>query len=317
MAALEHLKQEFERFSHGLNGQKELPVHQLRVDAMEAFLGMGFPTRKHEEWKYTPVLNFTKDELSLADSSTQDPGEIDRLENLDGYKLVIVNGDLREDLSDQVDGIEVMPLSKAFKERADIVEKHYNKAARNESEAFTAWNTAFANQGIFMHAKQNAALDKPIYLLYVSTGNNKQWINSRSLIVAETGSQFDFVEHFQDLSDNVSDFYNHHTEIFVEGNARVRQTRIQEDLPEFNFVGTIEVEQRRDSFYQCYTLSLGGELTRNNVHVAFNDENCEADLRGIYIPKNNELIDNHLLIDHRKPNCLSNQLYKGILGRPR
>jgi len=36
-------------------------------------------------------------------------------------------------------------------------------------------------------------------------------------------------------------------------------------------------------------------------------------LNGLYLTRNNQTVDNHTLVDHRKPNCNSNELYKGII----
>ena len=35
---------------------------------------------------------------------------------------------------------------------------------------------------------------------------------------------------------------------------------------------------------------------------------------GLYITDGNQLVDNHTLVDHAKPNCESNELYKCVLG---
>ena len=53
---------------------------------------------------------------------------------------------------------------------------------------------------------------------------------------------------------------------------------------------------------------------RNNLHIVLNDVNCTSHLYGLYITDGSELVDNHTLVDHAKPNCESNELYKGVLG---
>ena len=41
--------------------------------------------------------------------------------------------------------------------------------------------------------------------------------------------------------------------------------------------------------------------------------NIESHLYGLYFAGGHQLIDNHTIVDHRQPNCLSNELYKGVI----
>jgi Fe-S cluster assembly protein SufD len=45
-----------------------------------------------------------------------------------------------------------------------------------------------------------------------------------------------------------------------------------------------------------------------------NSEYSEATMYGLYLMNDNQHIDNHSVVDHAKPHCYSNELYKGILG---
>jgi len=42
-------------------------------------------------------------------------------------------------------------------------------------------------------------------------------------------------------------------------------------------------------------------------------ENCETNLYGAYMPHNKEHVDNHTIVDHLRPHCESNELYKGVI----
>jgi Fe-S cluster assembly protein SufD len=61
-------------------------------------------------------------------------------------------------------------------------------------------------------------------------------------------------------------------------------------------------------------ISLNGGIVRNNLNVVLEAEHCEAHLYGLYFPAGQTHIDNHTVVDNVKPNCLSNELYKGILN---
>ena len=61
------------------------------------------------------------------------------------------------------------------------------------------------------------------------------------------------------------------------------------------------------------TVSLNGELIRNNLHISLDAEHIESNFAGLYLLDGKTHVDNHTVADHRFPNCVSNELYKGIL----
>ena len=60
----------FKDFENRLNGQKSTDLHQLRKKALKSFQELGYPTTKHEEWKYTNTFN-TEDLPKLAIVATE------------------------------------------------------------------------------------------------------------------------------------------------------------------------------------------------------------------------------------------------------
>ena len=81
-----------------------------------------------------------------------------------------------------------------------------------------------------------------------------------------------------------------------------------------NQVSTTHIRQIGKSFTHTVTISLNGGLVRNNLNVVLDAKNCEAHLYGLYFQSGQSHIDNHTIVDNIKPNCLSNELYKGILN---
>jgi Fe-S cluster assembly protein SufD len=75
------------------------------------------------------------------------------------------------------------------------------------------------------------------------------------------------------------------------------------------------VSQKKHSVYNNYTFCLqGSDLLRNELHVLLDEEHTETNLYGLYLASGNQLVDNHTFVEHRKPNCYSNELYKGVLS---
>jgi Fe-S cluster assembly protein SufD len=90
--------------------------------------------------------------------------------------------------------------------------------------------------------------------------------------------------------------------------------KIQNDSPQAYHVGTTQVHQEGKSVFTATTITLNGNITRNNLNIVMNSEYSEATMYGLYLMNDNQHIDNHSVVDHAKPHCYSNELYKGILG---
>jgi Fe-S cluster assembly protein SufD len=103
------------------------------------------------------------------------------------------------------------------------------------------------------------------------------------------------------------------TSISIEDGAHLSMTKVQTECNQNYHIASENVNQAQNSNFTINTLTLGGELVRNNLNISVNGQNCETNLNSAYILKDNQHVDNHTLVDHRVPNCVSNELYKGVI----
>ena len=73
------------------------------------------------------------------------------------------------------------------------------------------------------------------------------------------------------------------------------------------------VYQERDSRVSTNVITLHGGSIRNNLVVSLDGEGCENNSFGLFLADQEQHVDNFTFVNHMKPNCVSNQLYKGIL----
>ncbi|HKZ66526.1 MAG TPA: Fe-S cluster assembly protein SufD, partial [Chitinophagaceae bacterium] len=102
-------------------------------------------------------------------------------------------------------------------------------------------------------------------------------------------------------------------EIVVEKDALMEYYKIQNESNHSSNVSTTHIRQVGKSYTHAVTISLDGGIVRNNLNVVLDAEHCESHLYGLYFQKGKSHIDNHTLVDNVKPNCFSNELYKGII----
>jgi Fe-S cluster assembly protein SufD len=108
-------------------------------------------------------------------------------------------------------------------------------------------------------------------------------------------------------------FTNLVNEIVVGENARLDFYSIQNDKGSRYQFSQTEIYQGNSSRVNTYSFHLQGRLLRNNLHLVIDGEGIESHMYGLYLLTGNTLADNHTVVDHKRPNSLTNELYKGIM----
>lgn len=289
----------------------------LREQAIEAFSKQGIPTRKQEEYKYLNIESALKDEFALTINKTLTCEQIEHLKILkDAYVVVIENGIFIEGLSKLKDlqkGLTICSLAQAAKNHSAIFEKHYSKYADINSDAFIALNTAMAKDGVFIHIDKNIVIEKPIHIIHISSTHKNSIIHPRNLIVVETNTQAKIVESFETIDSTAKTFNNLLTELVIDENSIVDYYKIQDENKLGYLLNTTQIILKKQNVFSAHTFTFSGSLVRNNLNVVLDAEGAESHLYGLYLTNDTQVVDNHTLVDHRKPKCTSTELYKGII----
>ena len=94
------------------------------------------------------------------------------IHDIDSYKIVFVDGKYASHLSETThEGIDICLMSTALtkpKYRL-VIENYFNKIAAKDS-SLTSLNTAFSNEGAYVHITKNKMVEKPIQIIHFSTG---------------------------------------------------------------------------------------------------------------------------------------------------
>ena len=180
-------------------------------------------------------------------------------------------------------------------------------------DAFSALNTAFAEDGSYVHLRRGVALEAPIHLLFVSTARDvPTMVHPRNLIVAEDQSQATIVEEYASLGVSVV-LCNSVTELIAGGNTTISHYMIEGEHTEAFNVSTLRIQQGRSANVASHSLLLGGGLVRNNVHPVLAGEGGECLINGLFVGAGRQHLDNYMHVEHASPHCSSRQFYNGIL----
>ena len=283
----------------------------LREDAFKAFTRNGFPTTKQEDWRFTNIAPFIKEEflLSPGEASLINAKKESNIPHLDAYEIVLKNGILNENVN--IAGISILPLRAALK--SDRYKDYLSKHISLNAQPMAALNTALFEHGIVIEADKNIVVDKPIHIRYVYNAAEPVFVQPRILIIANKGSKLQLIESLVTIGER-SIFINSVTECYVAENAQADHYLLQHTPANVRMVNFYQTVQSKDSLFNNYTYTLpGGALFRNNLQLDLNGTNTESHLFGLYLTGPNQLTDNHTCVNHLYPNCFSNELYKGVL----
>lgn len=281
----------------------KLPINASDRALAESVLDSAtLPTTRVEAWKYTRVAKIGK----IAFNNTPETvASIEELKVIDSPNtLVFVNGHFEPSLSGTQFpvGINAQPLS-----NLDSVSTAFN----GSMDLFSALNLIYLNDGVRISIAKNAVIDAPIQIVHILKGE-AQLANFKVQIDAGDFSKATIVQGY--FCENASNsFANITSEIHVGTNAHLTVETMQNETEGNYHISTTEVSQGKDSTFTINTMTLDGGLVRNNLNIAVVGENCTTNLNGAYLLKGKQHVDNHTVVDHKVPNCNSNELYKGVI----
>ncbi|MGB3591174.1 MAG: Fe-S cluster assembly protein SufD [Nonlabens sp.] len=292
-------------------------AHEIRNTALANFEKLGLPKLKEEAYKYTSLKKlFSKDykQFPKQDAGVS-YGDIKKylIHQIDAYRVIFIDGVYSSHLSQTThDKYDVCLMSSALSgaKYQEVIKKHYNKIA--PQDGITSLNTAFAREGAYINVGRNVVVEKPIEIVYFTTGQeNDLMVQPRNLVVVGENSQVQIIERHQSLTDNPT-LTNTVTEIFCGKRAMVDYYKIQNDKLQASLIDHTSVEQQESSEVRVHTFSFGGALTRNNLNYYQRGEHCNSLLNGVTIIEGKQHVDHSTLVHHTAANCESYQEYKQI-----
>lgn len=303
------------------SGQAQGPswLAEMRKAALDEFTAIGFPTTRNEDWHFTSVTPIA--ERTFAPARVAEPvtrGDIDALTTGDPSwpRAVFVNGRYDAALSSldgMGSGVKVTTLAAALRDQPDFVSAHLGRLATWEKQAFTAFNTAFAQDGLVVRVAQGSRGAAPLHIVHVADAQAAGgMMHPRLLVLVEPQAELVLVESFV-AHKGAEYFTNAVAEAVVGDGARLDHYKIQRESREAFHVGTMQVRQGRNSLFHSFSYAAGAALSRTNIWSRLEGEGSEVRLNGLYLIDGAQHADHQTFVEHIAPNCASRELYKGIL----
>ena len=321
-----HYVDHFAGFEARLNGQSQTPVHALRRQAIDRFAATGFPTGRDEDWRHTnlsPITRIQFQPWSQDQTGLLQPADIAPylVAGLAAHRLVFVNGQFDAALSDApgADGeVAAGSLRDAVALDSGLAEHLGRNSARG---GFDALNTAFLDDGAFVHVAAGVRAQMPIQLLFVtaptigsgSAAGVPTVSFPRTLVMLEAGAEATVVETYAGGGD-VPYLTDAATEVFLGARSRLEHCRIQRESAAAFHVSRSHFHEEGESQLDSHSVDLGTRLCRNDIVTRLLGAGVKSILNGLYVTAGDQHVDNHTLIAHAAPGCESHELFKGVLG---
>jgi Fe-S cluster assembly protein SufD len=300
-------------------GQSPTWLADMRRAALMEFGTLGFPTTRIEDWHFTSVTPIAERTFRNAKEPAA-LSQTDLAELVTGDsawpRMVFVNGHYDASLSSLKgfgSDVRISALSEAVKSSPDFVEQHFAKLVPMNGQAFTAFNTAFAHDGVLIHVKRGAKEALPLHVIHVAdAGATGAMVHPRLLVVIDALGEFGIVESF--VSNGASEYLTNSVgEVTLGNGARLHHYKIQREARDAFHVGTLQVSQGRDSAFHSFSYASGAALSRTNIYTKLAGEAAETRLNGLYLVDGSQHADHQTFVEHIAPNCASRELYKGVL----
>ncbi len=260
--------------------------------------GNDFPTTRVERFKYTRL---TKLSNAQFDASAVTSISDFRKHQIcpDAIAIFVVNGHVYLPEIKVPNGLIIEDISSAK-----------SLPSSSMKDVFAAMNVLHAQSGVSVHVAKNTVIDSVIEIVHVCTGSYAGF--TRNQITIGENAQAKVVMTY--VAEQTKACFSHvHTSIEVGKRAHFNMEKVQMESSDLFSFSDEEVWQGADSVFQINTLTLDGNLVRNDLHIQVQGEHAETHLNGMYMLNGQQHVANYTTVDHQVANCESNELYKGIM----
>ncbi|QOR75448.1 MAG: Fe-S cluster assembly protein SufD [Thermoflavifilum sp.] len=285
-----------------------------KQQAFALFKSQGFPSTKQEDWKYTnlavPLQQIFHFPAQVTNADLKAALASATIKDADAYRIVLLNGKWQRPLSDPLpDGVHFLDGADALHHY--YAEEYFASLADPTGISLVALNTAFVPAFNLLHIQKST--DRPLHIVHIYTSQEAAFLPERLLLVVEEGVRTQWIDSFHQLT-SAPVFINYVAEQFLKEQVSMDVFLLNQLLPSAVLFHHSETYLHSQSTYHHLNFSFpGAGFIRNNINARLQGSSSEANLWGLYVGGDQQLVDNHTIVDHQVPNCNSNEWYKGIL----
>lgn len=288
---------------------QNLMFTESQQSAISSFTEMGFPSSRLEEWKYASLKHLNKVQWNWFPETM----------SMDFPKLSCKHSLILQSINGKTMSTGVVPNGISFLPIAEFMALNpvfnvlweVRKPILDQNSLFDL-NEALVSDYSVLWVRKGIKISSPVVHQYLVSSLRDTAVQTKLLIYLEEDSEITWLELQRSESSNVI-LSNYVQEIWVSKNAHITLIKDQDLGQSVSHIDHTFIYQQECSLVDAFTFSINAGYLRNNLHFYVDGPKVVSNLNGLYIPGEDQLMDNHSVVDHRMPHSESNQLYKGVL----
>ena len=277
----------------------------FRLENLKLFNQQGFPTRNHEDWKFSDINQiFSKNFKNLESFKNEIKlKSINFIKEFDHNHILMVNGKLENS-------------EFKFEDKNKINIKSYNDSnfsLNNEENSLINLNNALSNNGLFLEVADNYRFEKSIIIYNVFTDDLKDnLLNNKNKIILGKNSELHIVEYNINQSKNKF-IYNTTENIILNENASLKNINLQANQNDGFFYKFSKGKMKSNSNYSSFIFSSGPKFNKIDAEFDLEGENCDCNIKSALFINKDKHQEIKTKINHLVPNCKSYQKIKSVV----
>ena len=279
-------------------------LKKIKQDSRRQFQQLGYPSKKLENWKFSSSSHLKKYESeSIRDNNLS----IEQYNNK--YTLCFINGELsQESLNDffYKDHISISDIETLNDNQVSATSSNFKK------EAFFNLGLSTMKTGKYFEFKKGLEFDTPIEIVNLYNKNSKNLrISSFNIFKINEGNNVSIIE--KDINQGNDSFNLSLKKFICSDDSTLNHSMIHNDDTGSNYLGYNYYELGRTSFLNIDSINTQSTFNKNFIEVDLNKEGSEAKVNMLNLAKNDQHLDNNILMNHNAEHCTSFQNVRNIL----
>ena len=280
-------------------------MNQTKNHSYNAFKKLGYPSKKLENWKFSNSKHLKSYNVINQDQSDIDIKQYLAIENA----LCFVNGKfVKESLNNFI-----------YKNQISIgktIEVEDNKIVKmpNNFQGESLFNLGIAkfNEGIFIEFKKGEKFDTEIKIINVyDKKTENMFIPVFNIFKLNKKNNISIIE--KNVNNGLDSFNLKINKFICSDDSTLNHTIIFNDNTKSNLLGYNYYESGLNSIINVDSFNYESLFNKNFIQVDLNQAGSETTINTLNLTKNNEHVDNNILINHNSEHCISFQNVRNIL----
>ena len=280
-------------------------MDQTKNHSYNAFKKLGYPSKKLENWKFSNSNHLKNYNVINQDQSDIDIKQYLAIENA----LCFVNGKfVKESLNNFIYKNQIS-ISKTIEVEDNEIVKMSNNF---QGESLFNLGIAKFNEGIFIEFKKGGKFDTEIKIINVyDKKTENMFIPVFNIFKLNKKNNISIVE--KNVNNGLDSFNLRINKFICSDDSKLNHTMIFNDNTKSNSLGYNYYESGLNSIINVDSFNYESLFNKNFIQVDLNQAGGETTINTLNLTKNNEHVDNNILINHNSEHCISFQNVRNIL----